>query len=174
MNTLKQQLKTTGFNGELDDSTVTRDFYSHDASLFEIVPKLVVFPKDTADVKKLVSLVAANKHRLPDLSLTARAAGTDISGGTVNDSIIVDFCRHFNKIEHVSATEGQAQPGVFYRDFEVETLKHKALMPAYPASRDMATIGGMLANNAGGEKSLEYGKTKDYVNDTSNCLCGWQ
>jgi len=165
MNTLKQQLKTTGFNGELDDSTVTRDFYSHDASLFEIVPKLVVFPKDTADVKKLVSLVAANKHRLPDLSLTARAAGTDISGGTVNDSIIVDFCRHFNKIEHVSATEGQAQPGVFYRDFEVETLKHKALMPAYPASRDMATIGGMLANNAGGEKSLEYGKTKDYVNE---------
>ena len=165
MNTLKQQLKTTGFSGELDDSTVTRDFYSHDASLFEIVPKLVVFPKDTADVKKLVSLVAANKHRLSDLSLTARAAGTDISGGTVNDSIIVDFCKHFNKIEHVSATEAQAQPGVFYRDFEVETLKHKALMPAYPASRDMATIGGMLANNAGGEKSLEYGKTKDYVNE---------
>lgn len=148
----------------MDDSAATRDFYSHDASLFEIRPKLVVFPKDASDVKKLVSLVAANKHHMTQLSLTARSAGTDMSGGTINDSVIVDFSKHFTKIEHVSATEAQAQPGVFYRDFEVETLKHKALMPAYPASRDMATIGGMVANNAGGEKSLEYGKTKDFVN----------
>ena len=165
MNTFKQQLLTNGFKGELDDSVVTCDFYSHDASLFEIIPKLVVFPRDTADVKKLVGLVAANKHRLTDLSLTARSAGTDMAGGTINDSIIVDFSKHFNKIEHVGPTAAQAQPGVFYRDFEVETLKHKAIMPTYPASRDMATIGGMVANNAGGEKSLEYGKTKDYVNE---------
>lgn len=153
-----------GFAGEMDDSTATRDFYSHDASLFEVRPKLVVFPKNASDVKKLVSLVAANKHHMVDLSLTARSAGTDMSGGTINDSVIVDFSKHFTKIEHVSATEAQAQPGVFYRDFEVETLKHNALMPAYPASRDMATIGGMVANNAGGEKSLEYGKTMDFVN----------
>lgn len=148
----------------MDDSAATRDFYSHDASLFEIRPKLVVFPKDAGDVKKLVSLVAANKHHMTHLSLTARSAGTDMSGGTINDSVIVDFSKHFTKIERVSANEAQAQPGVFYRDFEVETLKHKALMPTYPASRDMATIGGMVANNAGGEKSLEYGKTKDFVN----------
>lgn len=164
MDKFKSKLQTIGFMGEMDDSAATRDFYSHDASLFEIRPKLVVFPKDAGDVKKLVSLVAANKHHMTHLSLTARSAGTDMSGGTINDSVIVDFSKHFTKIEHVSATEAQAQPGVFYRDFEVETLKHKALMPAYPASRDMATIGGMVANNAGGEKSLEYGKTKDFVN----------
>lgn len=164
MDKFKEKLLSTGFSGELDDSKVTRDFYSHDASLFEIVPKLVVFPKDSADVQKLVSLVAANKSNMADLSLTARSAGTDMAGGTINDSIIVDFSKHFSKIERVSPTEAQAQPGVFYRDFEVETLKHKALMPAYPASRDMATIGGMVANNSGGEKSLEYGKTKDFVN----------
>ncbi|MEO8105182.1 MAG: FAD-binding oxidoreductase [Candidatus Saccharibacteria bacterium] len=164
MDKFKSKLLTMEFAGEMDDTTATRDFYSHDASLFEIRPKLVVFPKNTSDVKKLVSLVAANKHHMADLSLTARSAGTDMSGGTINDSVIVDFSKHFTKIEHVSASEAQAQPGVFYRDFEIETLKHKALMPAYPASRDMATIGGMVANNAGGEKSLEYGKTKDFVN----------
>jgi FAD/FMN-containing dehydrogenase len=164
MDKFTSKLQTIGFKGELDDSPATRDIYSHDASLFEIVPKLVVFPRDSADVQKLVSLVATNKHHMTDLSLTARSAGTDMAGGTINDSIIVDFSKHFSKIEHVSATEAQAQPGVFYRDFEVATLKHKALMPSYPASRDMATIGGMVANNAGGEKSLEYGKTKDFVN----------
>jgi FAD/FMN-containing dehydrogenase len=52
---------------------------------------------------------------------------------------------------------------VFYRDFEPETLKHGALMPTYPASRSLCTVGGMVANNSGGEKSLEYGKTENYV-----------
>lgn len=52
---------------------------------------------------------------------------------------------------------------MFYRDFEKETLKHGLLMPSYPASREIATIGGMVANNAGGEKTLAYGKTEDYV-----------
>jgi FAD/FMN-containing dehydrogenase len=88
-----------------------------------------------------------------------------MAGGAINDSIIVDFTKHFTAIENVSATEAQTQPGVYYRDFEVETLKHDALMPSYPASRDMCTVGGMVANNSGGEKSLEYGKVKDFVNE---------
>jgi FAD/FMN-containing dehydrogenase len=163
MDEFKQKLQTQ-FAGEIDDSTETRDFYSHDASLFEIVPSLVVFPKDTNDVQSLIRLVAEHKQSMPELSVTARSAGTDMAGGAVNDSIIVDFNRHINAIGAVSSTEAHAQPGMFYRDFEVETLKHKALMPTYPASRDLATIGGMVANNSGGEKSLEFGKTKDFVN----------
>jgi len=59
----------------------------------------------------------------------------------------------------------QAQPGVLYRDFEAQTLKQRALMPTYPASRDLASIGGMVNNNAGGEKSLEFGKTEDFVTE---------
>jgi len=164
MDQFKQTILDKGFKGEIDDTTVTRDFYSHDASLFEIKPQLVVFPIDSADVQLLVQQVAANKATVADLSLTARSAGTCMSGGAINDSIIMDFTKHFNKIGHVTATEGQAQPGVFYRDYEVETLKQGSLMPSYPASRDMAALGGMVNNNAGGEKSLEYGKTRDFVN----------
>jgi len=52
---------------------------------------------------------------------------------------------------------------VYYRDFEKETLKHGALMPAYPASRDLCTIGGMVSNNSGGEKSLEFGKIQRFI-----------
>lgn len=161
---LKDKLVKFGFKGEIDDSLITRQLYSHDASMFEIMPQMVVFPKDSLDVQKLVTLVGLEKKKHKNLSLTARSAGTDMAGGAINDSIIVDFSKHFNKIISVDAKRAITQPGVFYRDFEKQTLKHKALMPTYPASRDLATVGGMVANNSGGEKSLEYGKTKDFVN----------
>ena len=163
MDEIKKGLAKAGFKGEINDSPATLEHYSHDASMFELKPKLVVKPKNAADVEKLVKTVADNKKSSPQLSLTARSAGTDMSGGAINDSIIVNFLEHFTKIEHVGVGEAQAQPGVFYRDFEHQTLKHDSLLPSYPASRDLATIGGMVNNNSGGEKSLEFGKTEDYV-----------
>jgi FAD/FMN-containing dehydrogenase len=165
MDEFAQKLKAAGFDGEIDASDATRELYSHDASLFEIKPQLVVMPQDSKDVQTLIKLVTENKKNMPELSVTARSAGTDMSGGAVNEGIIVDFNKHFTKIESVSSTEAHAQPGVFYRDFEKETLKHHAIMPSYPASRDLCAIGGMVANNAGGEKSLEYGKVTNFVNE---------
>lgn len=165
MDEFKQKLQASGFSGEVKDDATTKELYSHDASLFEIKPQLVVFPKDAHDVERLVKLVNEQKRHMPELSITARSAGTDMSGGAINDSVIVDFNKHFTHIENVSASEGHAQPGVFYRDFEAATMQHKALMPSYPASRDLCTIGGMVANNSGGEKSLEYGKTENFVKE---------
>ncbi|HVS78889.1 MAG TPA: FAD-binding oxidoreductase, partial [Candidatus Saccharimonadales bacterium] len=88
---------------------------------------------------------------------------TDMSGGAINESVIVDFRRYFTRIESVSDAAARVQPGVLYKDFEVQTLKHHALMPTYPASRDLASVGGLVNNNSGGEKSLEYGKTQNFV-----------
>jgi FAD/FMN-containing dehydrogenase len=88
-----------------------------------------------------------------------------MSGGAVNDSIIADFNRHFTQIFEVTPERAHAQPGVFYRDFEKATFEQGALMPSYPASRDLCTIGGMVNNNSGGEKSLEFGKTENYVEE---------
>jgi len=165
MEDIKTELKKRGFKGELDDSAEAKEKYSHDASMFELRPKLVVMPEDSNDVQTLIKLVAEAKKNSPDLSVTARSAGTDMAGGAINESIIVDFNKHFTKVENVTPEEAQTQPGVFYRDFEKETLKQNALMPSYPASRDLCTVGGMVANNSGGEKSLEYGKVKDFVNE---------
>ncbi|MFO0781343.1 MAG: FAD-binding oxidoreductase [Candidatus Saccharimonadales bacterium] len=158
-------LKKAGFKGEIDDTPAARDFYSHDASMFELRPKFVVKPKDAKDVEALVTYVAKQKKEYPDLSVTARSAGTDMSGGAINESIVVDFQKHFTKIKKVTATTAHVEPGVFYRDFEPETLKHGALMPSYPASRELASVGGMVNNNSGGEKSLEFGKTENYVTE---------
>lgn len=165
MDEFSDSLKHVGFKGETDDKPATLDLYSHDASMFELRPQLVVKPKDGADIEKLVKIVASLKKKHKNLSLTARSAGTDMSGGAINDSIIVDFREHFTEISQVTETTAHVQPGVLYRDFEPETLKHKALMPTYPASRDLASVGGMVNNNSGGEKSLEYGKTEDFVTE---------
>src|SRR3569833_279801 len=158
-------LKQKKFKGEIDNSQQTLEFYSHDASLFELKPQLVVFPKDTADLEALVATAGQLKSTMPHLSLTARSAGTCMSGGAINDSVVVDINRHFNKIESVSEYTAHAQPGVFYRDFEKASLRKGGLLPSFPASRELATIGGMVANNSGGEKSLQYGKTEDYVTE---------
>jgi FAD/FMN-containing dehydrogenase len=163
MDAFKKKLVAAGFQGELDDSAEAKETYSHDASMFELRPELVVTPKDSADVQTVVKLVSNLKSQIPNLSLTARSAGTDMAGGAINESIIVDFTKHFNKIGTVTPTSANTQPGVYYRDFEVETLKQNALMPSYPASRDLCTVGGMVANNSGGEKSLEYGKVQDFI-----------
>jgi FAD/FMN-containing dehydrogenase len=163
MDEIVSGLVNAGFEGETDKTSATLDLYSHDASMFELRPSLVVKPRNDLDIERIVKLVAGKKKTDPSISVTARSAGTDMSGGAINDSVIVDFREHFTQIENVDSNSAQTQPGVLYRDFEPETLKHGALMPTYPASRDLASVGGMVNNNSGGEKSLEYGKTEDFV-----------
>lgn len=159
---LIQELKAI-IKGDVLGDEETLVEYSHDASLFEVKPQVIVNPKDINDVKKLVKYVSENKKNNPNLSLTGRSAGTDMSGGSINDSIIVEFCKYFNHTPIISKNIATTEPGVFYRDFEKETLKHDLLFPSYPASREICAMGGILNNNSGGEKSLQYGKTEKYV-----------
>jgi FAD/FMN-containing dehydrogenase len=147
----------------VDDETLTK--YSHDASIFEIKPQVVVFPKTHEDVEKLVGFAAKHKHENPNLTLTARAASTCMSGGGLNTSIVVAFQKYFNHKPKVADHAATVEPGVFYRDFEKETLKHDLIFPSYPSSREICAMGGIIANNAGGEKSLNYGKTEDYIKE---------
>lgn len=167
-------LKQRGFAGDIDTSEATRQAYSHDASLFELVPEVVVFPKNVNDLQQLVVCTHLLKNKIPELSLTARSAATCMSGGAINDSVVIDFRRYFTNIEEVSATEAQTQPGVLYRDFEKATLAQGAIMPSFPASRDLASVGGMVANNAGGEKSLQFGKTENFVQELQVVLSDGQ
>ena len=149
--------------GEVDDSPATLENYSRDASLFYVKPALVVFPKNTEAIRRLVVFVNQARANGRNLSLTARAAGTDMSGGPLTESIVVEMTRHFNRIKKIGNNYAVVEPGVYYRDFEVTTLRHNLLMPSYPASRELCTVGGMVANNSGGEKTLRYGKTEKYV-----------
>lgn len=153
------------FKGEVDQSQESIEKYSHDASLFELKPEAIVFPKDVSDVKAVVGYVNKNKESIPELSITPRSAGTDMSGGAIGESIVMDMNKHFTEVLEVTPNSAHVQPGVFYRDFEKETVKQHALLPCYPASRELCTVGGMVSNNSGGEKSLEYGKTENFVTE---------
>jgi FAD/FMN-containing dehydrogenase len=165
METFYRVLKQKGFEGDIDTSEETRQFYSHDASLFELVPEVVVSPKNARDLERLVQAVNECRGEISKLNLTARSAGTDMSGGAIGQSVVVNFRKYFTDIGTVTERTAHVQPGVLYKDFEVETLKHHALMPTYPASRDLASVGGLVNNNSGGEKSLEYGKTQNFVSE---------
>lgn len=149
--------------GDVDVSDETRAKFSHDASIFEMKPQAVVSPKNGQDIAALITFVNSHKAEFPVLSLTARSQGTDMSGAAINDSIIVDTSKYMTAISDVSAERATAEPGVKYRDFEAHTLEFGAIMPSYPASRELAGIGGIVNNNSGGEKSLEFGKTDRYV-----------
>ncbi len=165
--------------GEVDNSEETLTKYSRDASLFEVRPELVVFPKDSDDLKNLVKYVSEEKKnrpalsekRRPELSLTGRSAGTDMSGGAINESIILDFTKYFKKEEvDVENLRAVVAPGVFYRDFETETLPKHISLPVYPASKQLAALGGMIMNNAAGEKTLKYGQIRDFVEEVTMVL----
>ncbi|HRN96470.1 MAG TPA: FAD-linked oxidase C-terminal domain-containing protein [Candidatus Levybacteria bacterium] len=154
---LKQQ-----WNGEIRSDEETLKKHSRDASIFEITPEVVVVPKDSEEIQSLVSFVNTNKKEYPNTSLTPRAAGTDMSGGTLTNSISVSM-EQFTTIPEVGKDYAVTQPGVFYRNFEREILKHDLMYPPYTSSRNLCTVGGMVANNSAGEKSLQYGKAKDFV-----------
>jgi len=151
------------FKGDVEISTKTRNEYSRDASLFRIKPEIVVFPKDVTDVCNLVSFVAKKKREGAHISLTARSGGTDMTGGPLSDSIVVVFTRYMNHLKGFVGEYAIVEPGMYYRDFDAETKKHGLILPSYPASREICAIGGMVGNNAGGEKNLKYGKTEHYV-----------
>lgn len=164
MPTLPEALKNI-IKGEVTDDEEKRRSFSRDASIFEIKPSLIVAPADHIDVKNLVKFVQENKNSYSNLNLTARSGGTDMSGGPLTDSVVVSFTDHLNRIVEVGSDYAVVEPGVYYRDFEPKTLEKGLLLPCYPASKNICTVGGMVGNNSAGEKTLKYGATRDYVEE---------
>jgi FAD/FMN-containing dehydrogenase len=149
--------------GDVSMSDEDREKAARDTSLFYVKPQIVVYPKDKNDLRKLLVYVHQKRSQGTDVSVTMRAAGTCMTGGPLSQSIVADTTRYMNHVTDVTETQATTEPGVYYRDFEVETLKKGWLMPSYPASRELAAMGGIVSNNSGGEKTLTYGKTEKYV-----------
>ena len=141
--------------GDVETGDEVLEKYSHDASIFVVRPKVVVFPKDSADICALVKWVNENKVNDPTLSITARCAGTCMSGGSINESIILDMSLYMvgigkitkvNEMSYGHKVAGYitALPGTFYRDFEKVTLAENLIMPSYTASKELCAVGGMV------------------------------
>lgn len=157
---LKQQLK-----GEVTTDLAERQALSHDASIYELLPDVVIAPKDATDVKKIVKFVTKHKASYPKLSITPRSAGTDMSGAAIGSSLLLDMTPHFNTITSLDGTLLHVQPGVFMRDIDPVLDAEHLQLGCVPASRAICTIGGMVGNNSGGEQSLRYGNTERWVRE---------
>ncbi len=150
--------------GEVLNDAKTRALFSRDTSVFTRTPEIVVYPKNADDVSALVRAVVGARVDGITASVTARSAGTCMSGGPLTDSVVAVFTKHMNKVIEVGHGFAVTEPGVYYRDFEKATLAEGGqILPSFPASRELAAMGGLVNNDSGGERTLEYGKTRKYV-----------
>ncbi|HMT52707.1 MAG TPA: FAD-linked oxidase C-terminal domain-containing protein [Saprospiraceae bacterium] len=145
---------------EIKSDDLSLGLYATDASLYQIHPLAVAIPSSEADLINIIQI--ANKYNVPVLP---RGSATSLAGQTTNQALIIDFTKYFDKILDINAKEQFAivHPGVV-RDQLNTAVKDLGLHFAPdPATTSRATIGGMIANNSSGTKSIKYGKTIDHV-----------
>ena len=155
--------KLTHILGEKNILTKKEDLllYSHDATYQEFMPDVVVFPKDAGEISKILRL--ANEELFP---VIPRGAGSGMSGGAlaVRGGLVMAMSR-LNRILLIDEDNliAKVEPGVITADLQSEVEKLGLFYPPDPASLDVSTIGGNVAECAGGPRALKYGVTRDYV-----------
>lgn len=145
-------------SGDVYHDPLVLGMYATDASIYQIMPVAVVCPRDEADVVQCMKIASA--YGVPIL---ARGGGTSLAGQTVAEAIVIDFSKYMNSIVLLDDKTVVVQPGVIRHQLN-HFLKPKGLEFAPdPATSSRATVGGMVANNSSGTKSILYGKTSDHV-----------
>ena len=144
-------------------SEADRQSYAYDAAVLpSVVPGLVLRPTSTEQLGALIERCYAN-----GLPMTIRGAGTNLSGGTVPDAdkSVVILTQGLNKIIEINEEDLFAivEPGVVTAQFAAAVASKGLFYPPDPGSQAVSTIGGNIAENAGGLRGLKYGVTKDYV-----------
>lgn len=149
--------------GEITTDEEYLDFYSTDGSIFEIRPKAIFYPKDTEDIQSAVKFLHKEASDGRVLPLIPRGFGTDQGGGPLGKGIIIDFTRHMNQILEIGEGYVRVQPGTHYGEIQKLLKTRGQYLPPYPASIELCSIGGAVANNSAGEKTVKYGATRKYV-----------
>ncbi|MBM4326725.1 MAG: FAD-binding protein [Deltaproteobacteria bacterium] len=158
---IKRELEKIVGKNRLTDSPEALVAYSYDAYTEEHLPEAVLFPVTTEEVSAIMKV--AHRQKIP---VTPRGAGTNLAGETIPVRGGIVLCMTtMDKI--VSVDPGNliaiVQPGVINLDLQKEAEKLGMMYPPDPASWAVATIGGNVATNAGGPRTLKYGVTKDYL-----------
>ena len=152
---LRKQIEGQVLSGVFD-----RGRYATDASIYQIMPQAVVVPRRWSDVE--ATLAAAREAGVP---VTARGGGTSQAGQTINDSIVIDFSKHLNRVLDYDAEARTVvvEPGLVLDELN-RSLKADGLwFPVDVSTASRATIGGMTANNSCGSRSIRYGMMRDNV-----------
>ena len=148
------------FEGDLFGDLFTRTLYATDASIYREIPAGVAYPRNSADIRRLVNFAAENR-----LSLIPRTAGTSLAGQVVGPGIVVDVSRYMTSILEVNPAEKYAwvEPGVVLEELNRNLQKYKLFFGPETSTANRCMIGGMLGNNACGLHSVVYGSTRDHT-----------
>ncbi len=152
--------------GEVMTGSDARRYFSTDGSILSVPPAIVVYPRNENDVRKTARFSWQLAERGKIIPITARGSGTDQSGAAIGEGIILAFPAHMNRVLELDGKTGEiiVEPGINYGKVQQTLYTHNKFLPPYPSSYEYSTIGGAVANNSTGEKTVKYGSMSDYVN----------
>ena len=138
----------------------TRQLFATDASIYQIEPAGVAFPRTASEASSVIRTAAD-----ANISITPRGAGTSLSGGAIGEGLIVDFSRHNRQITdlNVETRTVHAGAGVVLDQLNAFLKPHGYCFGPDVATSSRATIGGMIANNSSGARVPVYGTTADHI-----------
>lgn len=141
-------------------SDLDRALYSADASLYRVLPRVVVHPRHTDELSAVLEVARAS-----GTPLTMRGAGTSIAGNAVGPGIVVDTSKHLTRIRSFDPEAGLAvvEPGVVHAALQARATAAGWRFGPDPSTHTRCTVGGMVGNNACGSRALGYGRTSDNV-----------
>lgn len=152
-------------SGEVLSTPAIRKYFSTDGGVFTVTPSVVVYPRNEGDVRKTARFSWQLAERGRIIPITARGLGTDQGSAAVGSGIMVVFPAHMNRILELDGKSGDVviEPGINYGKLQQTLHTHGRFLPPFPSSIEYSTVGGAIANNAAGEKTLKYGATRNFV-----------
>ncbi len=146
--------------GDVHFDGASRAMHATDASVYQIIPLGVVTPRNRDDVVQIVRIC-----RQRGISITARGGGTSQAGQAIGAGLSLDFSRYMNRVLDLDAEAATVtvEPGIVLDELNALLKPHGLQLPLDLSTSNRATIGGMIANNSAGTRSIIYGKTIDYV-----------
>ncbi len=159
---------SSNFRGELSSDSFVRTLYASDASVYQKTPILVAVPREPEDLEILVR--ACRRCEVP---LTPRGGGTSLAGQAVGSGVAVDTSKYLNRLLRVVPEENwcEVEPGLVISHLNSQLAATGLMFAPDPATSEHATLGGAIANNSSGTRSVLYGKTVDHV-AALTFLCG--
>ncbi len=147
-------------DGEVRFDRLSRALYSTDASVYQIEPLGVVVPRSAEAVIRAVDIAA--RHGVP---ITPRGGGTSQAGQSIGAGLVLDASKHLNRILEINPDQrwARVEPGVVLDELNAALRPHQLRFAPDVSSASRATVGGMMANNSSGARSVLYGKTIDHV-----------
>src|SRR6516225_2202600 len=161
MTSAQQQATLTGSGCEIAFDNLTRQLYATDASIYQIEPLAVAFPRSARQVSALITSALQ-----AGISIIPRGAGTGLVGGALGDGLVIDFSRYNRQITDLDLERNTVRvgPGVVLDQLNSFLRPHGFRFGPDVATSSRATLGGMIANNSSGAHTPAYGTTADHVN----------